>query len=286
LAYVRTWLWVTLVVFACAFCLFWWQKLRGEPRPVRPRLRELAVGFVTDFLDTLGVGSFATTTSLFRALKLMPDRELPGTLNVGHALPTVLQAVLYIAVIDVDSVTLCALIGAAMGGAYVGAGWVARWSTRSVQLCVACALVLALLLMCLSMQGLLPGGGSELALHGPRLFIGVLGNFILGALMTFGIGLYAPCMLLVSLLGMNPKAAFPIMMGSCAFLMLIAAPRFVQRTSYAPRAALGLTLGGLPAVWLAANIVRELPLTALRWLVLLVVGYTAISLFVASRTRK
>ncbi|MEY4582584.1 MAG: hypothetical protein RL701_7287, partial [Pseudomonadota bacterium] len=133
------------------------------------------------------------------------------------------------------------------------------------------------------MQGFLPGGGSALGLHGVTLAVAVLGNLLLGALMTMGIGLYAPCMLMVSLLGADPKAAFPIMMGSCAFLMLIAAPRFVSTRSYSARPALGLALGGLPAVWIAATIVRELALNQVRWLVLIVVLYTAFSLLRAAR---
>ena len=96
------------------------------------------------------------------------------------------------------------------------------------------------------------------------------------ALSTLGIGFYAPCMTLVSLLGMNPQVAFPIMMGSCAFLMPVASARFIQKRSYSLRPALGLALGGVPAVLIAALLVRSLGVTALRWLVVAVVLYTAV----------
>lgn len=33
----------------------------------------LAIGFGTNFLDTLGIGSFATTTSAFKLLKMVRD---------------------------------------------------------------------------------------------------------------------------------------------------------------------------------------------------------------------
>jgi uncharacterized membrane protein YfcA len=245
------------------------------PRSRWPSWLQVGVGFVTDFLDTLGIGSYATTTSLFRAFKLVPDRCVPGTLNVGHALPTVLQAFIYISVIEVDVLTLVAMIGAAVLGAHFGARWVTHWSERSVRLAVGGALIVAALLMLGSMNGFLPVGGVALGLRGVPLAVGVLGNLLLGSLMTFGIGLYGPCMVLVALLGMNPRAAFPIMMGSCAFLMPVAAPQFVRGASYEPRAALGLTLGGLPAVWIAAKVVRELDLSRLRFVVLFVVLYTA-----------
>ena len=129
--------------------------------------------------------------------------------------------------------------------------------------------------MLMSQLELVPGGGEALALRGARLWIGVAGNFALGALMTLGIGLYAPCMILVSLLGMNPGAAFPIMMGSCAFLMPIGGFRFIRQGSYSLSAAVTLTLAGLPAVLIAAYLVKKLPLHYVRWLVVVVVVYTA-----------
>jgi len=286
----------TLLVVALAFVVFVVTRARrvreGEGEGERSQLGlswpgwpRVAVGFVTDFLDTLGIGSFATTTSLFRAFQLVPDRQVPGTLNVGHALPTVLQAFIYISVIEVDVWTLVAMISSAVVGAHFGARWVTRWSERSVRLAVGSALIIAALLMLGSMYGFLPAGGVALGLRGVPLVVGVLGNLLLGSLMTFGIGLYGPCMMLVALLGMNPRAAFPIMMGSCAFLMPIASPQFVRSASYEPRAAWGLTLGGLPAVWIAAKIVRELDLSSLRLGVLFVVLYTAFATLRAARGR-
>ena len=102
--------------------------------------------------------------------------------------------------------------------------------------------------------------------------------------MMLGIGLYAPCMILVSLLGMNPTAAFPIMMGSCAFLMPVSSVRFVRTRTYHAQAALGLALGGLPAVLIAAYLVRSMPLGAVRWLVVAVVVYTSINMLMTTRT--
>jgi uncharacterized membrane protein YfcA len=257
----------------------------GSENPRLPSRAQVLIGLVTDFFDTLGIGSFATTTSLFRIFKVVPDRLVPGTLNAGHALPTVVQALIYISIVEVDLVTLLALIASSVLGALLGAGSVARWSERRVQLAMGSALFAAAALMLARLLDVLPPGGDHKGLTGAPLVLGIAGNFALGALMTMGIGLYAPCMILVSLLGMSPKVAFPIMMGSCAFLMPLATVRFVRQGSYAPRAALGLTLGGVPAVLLAAYIVKQLPLDAVRWLVLAVVLYTAASLLRASRLR-
>jgi uncharacterized membrane protein YfcA len=250
---------------------------RGE-EGARPSWLELAIGFVTDFFDTLGIGSFAPTTAIFKLKGLVRDEWIPGTLNVGHTLPTITQALIFIAIVDVDFWTLTLMIGAAVAGSWFGAGIVAGWPRRNIQLGMGGALLVAAGLYLLTIFGIAPGGGEALALSGVRLAIGLAVNFALGALMELGVGLYGPCLILVSLLGMNPQAAFPIMMGSCAFLMPIGSIKFVRRGRYSLRASLGLALGGVPAVLIAAFIVRSMPLQYLRWLVVAVVLYAAWSM--------
>ena len=282
----KTVLLVLLAILAAIFTVAWVRGLRRSPRrggeagtePGPPSLLQLAVGAVADFFDTLGIGSFATTTSLFKLLRMVPDRLIPGTLNVGHALPSVAQALIFIAIVEVDTRTLALMIGASVLGAWLGAGVVSGWPRRRVQAGMGSALLVAAALMLRQLlEGTLAGAGA-LSLSGVSLAIGVAGNFVLGALMTLGIGLYAPCMILVSLLGLNARAAFPIMMGSCGFLTLVAGMRFIARNAYAPRAALGLTLGGTPAVLVAAFVVKSLSLDAMRLLVIVVVVYTAVAM--------
>lgn len=253
-----------------------------------PDVGQLAVGAVTNFFDTLGIGSFATTTATFRLRKMVADRLIPGTLNVGHTIPTIAQAFIYTSVIPVDVLTLFAMIAAAVLGAWLGAGVVAGWSKQRVQFGMGAALLVAATLMLITqvqvMSGsrILPLGGDALGVRGTLLVIAIAGNFLLGALMTLGIGLYAPCMILVSLLGMNPAAAFPIMMGSCAFLMPVGSLRFIREGAYSLRNALGLAIGGLPGVLIAAYIVKSLNLDTVRWLVIVVVLYTAVTMLLAA----
>ncbi len=251
-----------------------------------PNPWELGVGFFTNFLDTLGISSFATTTSLFRFKKMVDDRVIPGTLNVGHFLPTVAQTLIYTTLIPVDIPTLFSLIIAAVAGAWLGAGVVARWSKRAVQIGMGIALLIAAVLFFMQARNLFPGGGAAIGVSGMKLAVGIAVNFALGALMSLGIGLYAPCMIMISLLGMDPKAAFPIMMGSCAFLMPAGSQKFIATKSYNVRAALGLAIGGVPAVLIAAYVVRSLDLNTVRWLVIVVVTYTAITMLLSARAEK
>jgi uncharacterized membrane protein YfcA len=248
-----------------------------------PSAAEAATGFGTVFFDTFGIGSFATTTAVFRAWRLVPDELIPGTLNVGHTVTSVLGAFIFIQLVPVAPGTLLSMIAAAGLGAWLGAGIVTRLPRHRVRLGMGAALVVAASIMLLTQLGLLPGGADALGLYGLPLAAAVAANFVLGGLMTLGIGLYAPCMIVVSLLGMNPRAAFPIMMGSCAFLMSISGARFIRAGRYHPSAAVGLTLGGIPALFIAAFLVRSLPLAAVRWVVIVIVLYTALTLLHAGR---
>ena len=282
-------LFVALGLVTVAFLVVVARALRARAAAgdrVRTPAQISVTSFVMNFLDTLGIGSFATTTSVFRQWKLVPDERIPGTLNIGYALPTIAEAFIYTRIVPVDARTLILMIAAAILGAWLGAGVVASWPRRKVQIGMGVALFGFSIILFLQATKMMPAGGNLLALAGTRLALGIVGNFLLGALMTIGIGLYAPCMILVCMLGMNPTTAFPIMMGSCAFLMPLSSVRFVRSGSFEPKAIFGMMLWGVPGVLIAAYIVKSLPLTAIQWLVLLVVIYTATSLLRAARRER
>lgn len=231
----------------------------------------IAAGAATNFFDTLGIGSFAPTTALIKFLRLSDDELIPGTLNVGHSAPTIAQAVVFIGLIQVDIALLISCITAAVVGAIWGAGAVARLPVRAIRLGMGGALLVAAVLFALRNLNLMPGGGDAIALAGSAFAAAIALHLLFGALMTLGVGLYAPSLISLSMLGMDPRAAFPIMMGACASLMPAASLQFIRARRFDSRLALGLTIGGVPAVLAAAYIVKEMPLDMLRWLVTLVV---------------
>ena len=257
-------------------------RARGQ---LRPSLESIGLGAVTDFFDTLGVGSFAPTTAWLKLRRLTPDGFIPGTLNAGHALPTIVEALIFINLVRVDPLLLGACIVAAVIGAVIGAPIVVRLPVRVVQGVVGIALVIAAALYVLTNLGLMPGGGTSLALPTGLFVAAVLAHLVLGALMTLGIGLYAPSLILLSLFGLSPTAAFPIMMGACAFLMPVSGLRFVRTPRIDLRVVLGLAIGGAPAVLLAALVVKSLPLGAIRWGVVVVVLYDAMILLRAATNK-
>jgi uncharacterized membrane protein YfcA len=234
-----------------------------------PKPKLFVIGFITDFFDTLGIGSYAPTTSLFKFSKSVDDRLIPGTMNIGHMIPTLIETLIYLTIVPVDPLTLFSMLGSAMLGAWIGAGIVAKLSKRSIQIGMAIALSVAVVLLFCKQMSYLPGGGEAMGVSGVKLIIAVVINFFLGAIMTIGIGMYAPCMIMVYLLGMSPKAAFPIMMGALPFF---------KEKSYDHKAALGLTLGGIPGVLLAAYVFYQLSVKWVLWLVIAVSIITAINL--------
>ncbi|MPQ43178.1 sulfite exporter TauE/SafE family protein [Clostridium tarantellae] len=234
------------------------------------------IGFGVNFFDVLGIGAFAPQAALLKFTKQTEDRVIPGTMNVANTIPVLLQAIIFIKIIEVDVTTLVLMLVSATIGAVVGAGIVSKLPEKIIQLTMGVALFITALIMLAGMFNLMPAGGEALGLTGGKLIFAVIANFILGALMTAGIGLYAPCMALVSVLGMSPTVAFPIMMGSCAFLMPPASAKFIKEKSYNRKSAMGMAIPGAIGVLLAAFVVKSLPLDVLRWVVVVVVIYTSI----------
>jgi uncharacterized membrane protein YfcA len=286
---IRTTLLIALVAMATFFVLRWnvaaAKQQRAHPHN-RPSLVQLAIGFVTDFFDTLGIGSFATTTAAYKLLRVVPDERLVGTMLIGHSLPVVVQAFVFLVAVPVDPVVLVMLIAASVLGSWVGAGVAASLPRRPIQIFIASGLLAAAVFMVMTQLGLFPGAGMALTLPPAKLAIGLLANFMLGALLMMGIGSYAPSLILFSLLGMDPRAAFPIMMASGAMMAMVGALRFMQADRFETRAALGLTLGGIPAVLVAGLLVQSLPVMVLRWIVVVVVLYAAAMMVRSAATER
>jgi uncharacterized membrane protein YfcA len=243
----------------------------------------LGTGFITNFFDTLGIGSFAQQTAIFKFFKLVDDRIIPGTMNVGNTIPTVVQAFIFMTAVKVDAITLASMSVAAPAGAVLGAGVVARMSRRKIQLGMGLGLLVVAGMILASLLKWLPLGGEAIGLTGLKLVIAVVMSFIFGALQTIGVGFYAPCMAIVYSLGMHPRVAFPIMMTATAMLMAAGSTRFVKDCACDRKASIALTLSGILGVFLAAFVVKSLPLTVLKWVVVGVVLYTSMWMFISAR---
>jgi uncharacterized membrane protein YfcA len=280
-------IWILLVVFS-----FWFiYMLASDIIKNKKNLENISsvktgvIGFVVNFFDVLGIGAFAPQTALLKFTKQTSDRLIPGTMNVANTIPVLVQALIFIQIVEVEPITLVVMFLTAMGGAIWGAGIVAKLSEHKIRLTMGIALFITAIFMFANKMNWIQGEGTAIGIDGWKLVLAGGVNFILGAMMTAGVGLYAPCMALVFLLGMSPEVAFPIMMGSCAFLMPPASYKVIKSGAYNRKAALLMAIPGTIAVLIAALVVKSLPLDVLRWMVIAIVLYTSATMFRAALQR-
>jgi|TARA_B110000503_G_scaffold143797_1_gene248844 uncharacterized membrane protein YfcA len=273
--------WVILVGFAVWFLYVFVADIIEHREQLEPVswIKTGLIGFGVNFFDVLGIGAFAPQTALLKFTKQTSDKLIPGTMNVANTFSVLIQAIIFIQVIEVEPTTLILMFLAAMLGAIIGADIVAKLSENKIRFTMSIALLITAGFMFANQMDWIQGEGVAIGIHGWKLVIACVVNFILGALMTAGVGLYAPCMALVFLLGLSPQVAFPIMMGSCAFLMPPASYKFIKSGAYNKKAALGMAIPSVLAVLIAAFIVKSLPLDALRWMVLGIILYTSATMF-------
>ena len=251
-----------------------------------PRPEAIALGAVTNFFDTLGVGSFAPTMAWLKFRRLVPDRLIPCTMIVGHTLPAVAQAIIFLILLGVlvDPVLLVGCVLATLMGGLLGVSLVIRTRVWIVQLVVGLALILAAIMYALTNLHLMPGGGTAASLPMPLSVIAIAASFLFGILLNFGIGNFAPTLIMLSLMGMDPRLSFPIMAGGSALSATGASLRYISIGDVDLRIAVGIALGGIPAVLVAAFIVKSMSLELLRWLVVCVVLYAALLMLKAAAT--
>jgi uncharacterized membrane protein YfcA len=281
----RVILYTVLVIVNVAAFVTWVAIARARHLRERPTWVDAAIGVVTNFLDTFGIGSYAQITAMSKLRGRPADELIPGTLNVGSIAPSFLGSLFFFGAIAVEPVLLASMVISSGIGAWLGAGVVSRMPRRRIQLVMGVALLIAAGFFAMSAMGVLPPSGTSMGLSGWRFAVAVCANFVLGALMCVGIGNYAPSMVLLGLLGMHPIAAYPIMIGSDGVLIPVASLGFLRSGRFAPGCALGLTLGGLLGTGCALPLVKLIGnhLNAMRWLVIVVVVYAAVSMLRSAR---
>lgn len=236
------------------------------------------IGFLANFFDTLGIGSFAPSSAGFKLTKSVDDALVPGTLNVGDTVPVCVEAFLFFGFVEMDILTLVLMIAASILGSILMAGVVSKFDRKKVRYTLFVGLFILATVVLMKNLSIGPFGtqGTALSLRGAKLVIAVVGNFIFGALMSIGVGLYAPCMAMVLALGMDAGCAFPAMMGSCAYLMAFGnGPKFIKEGRYDMVASWTQAIFGAIGVYVAYAFVRELPLDVLTKVIVVVVYITA-----------
>jgi uncharacterized membrane protein YfcA len=254
----------------------------------RPGLEGAVLGGVVNFFDALGIGSMAPTMAWFKFRKLVPDQLIPQTMIAGLTLPTVVQGLIFLGLlgVSVDPVLLIGCVLALLIGGWAGVPLVARARLWVVQALVGSALLLAATFYILSNLDLMPLGGTASSLPPGLTVVAILMNFAFGVLLNFGVGNYAPTLALLSLMGLDPRLCFPIMAAGASFAGAVIGARHIQAGRINLSIPLAMVLAGIPAVLVAALLVKSMPVTTLKWLVSVVIIYTGIMMLrsaVASR---
>ena len=250
-------------------------KVGGIGKSIKASL----IAIVTLFFDTLGIGCYAPMTAGFKIFKVTRDKYIPGTLNVACVASTAFESVYFISVVEVDALTLVACVAAAAAGAYLGGGLIAKLPVNKMRLAMGIALLVVAVVLIAGIAGLLNFGGTATGLEGWKLILITVISLVMGGLMTIGIGIYAPLLATVSLLGMDPLVAYPIMLGCCAYLIPTAAIRFCRisiketKPTYDRKIAILTNTVGLIGPAIAILFVISLPLFWLKVLVAIVVTY-------------
>jgi uncharacterized membrane protein YfcA len=249
-----------------------------------PNFEALLVGIVVNFFDALGIGSFAPTAAWLKFRRLVPDGLIPQTMLVGLTPPSIVEAIIFLLLLGglVDAPLLIGCVLALLMGGLVGVPLVTRARVWVVQLVVAVALLIAAIAYVMTNLKLFPGGGTATSLPLALMLIAIVANFIFGILVNFGVGNFAPSLVMFGLMGLDPRYAFPIMAGGAAMMGSAASTRHLQIGKIDLRIVLGLAIGGIPAVIVAALIVKSMPINPLRWLVCVVVLYAAAVMFRAA----
>ena len=251
---------------------------------VRPNVEALGLGAVVSFFDTLGIGSFAPTTAWLKFRKLVPDRLIPPTMVVGLTPPAMAESIIFLILLGVmvDPKLLFGSAIATMLGGIIGAPLVARARVWIVQLTVAIGLMLSATAYAMTNLNLFPGGGSATGLPVGLTVLAIVASFGFGLLANFGVGNYAPTLVMLSLMGMDPRLCFPIMATGGSLMGAGASVRHIAIGQIDLRVVLGLAIGGIPAVLIAAFIVKSMSVELLRWLVIVVVLYASAIMFRAA----
>jgi len=249
-----------------------------------PTFETIGLGAVVSFFDTLGIGCFAPSTAWLKFRHLVPDRLIPPTILVGLTITAVVESIIFLLKlgVKVDPVLLAGCILACTVGGMIGAPLVHRTRVWIVQLVVAVGLLIAAIAYGMTNLHLFPGGGVASSLPLALTVLAIVANFFFGILLNYGVGNYAPTLVLLSLMGMDPRLCFPVMAGAAALMGASAGIRHINTGNLDLRVVVGLTIGGIPAVLVAAYIVVTMPLELLRWLVLVVVLYAATIMFLAA----
>ena len=258
-------------------------KVGGSSKTIKASI----VMFLCLFIDGLGIGSYGPMTAGFKALHVVRDKMIPGTLQTVSLTYTLVASLVFIQTVEIEVATLASSIIAAGVGAFLGGGLVSRLDLNKTRITIGVCLIFVAFILVARLTGLL---GVEDVVEEDRygltntpwkLVVLIVVSFVFGALMTIGVGIYAPLLCTVALLGMDTTVAYPLMLGSCAVLIPVAAISFIRQSLDAPTpqydrkvsvvANIVGTIGGACGVIVITFLMTNLNVSMFNWVVTVII---------------
>ena len=153
-------------------------------------------------------------------LKLMPDNKTyNGSLVVQAALPTAVQSILFLGLVQVDTLMLVvSCVSIAIGGIISGY-LINRVSRQGILYVMLITFMISAALLVLNKFHLLNIGGELTYVRGDKLIILAVVMLLAGMLPAFGVGYYSIVLVIIFMLGISPIVAYPIMTTASAVQM-------------------------------------------------------------------
>lgn len=279
-----------IVVCVCVFVLYQiyvtYRDSEQKQLSFKKKCALLFSGFIANVADTLGLGSFAVVVALNNRLKMIDDKKIPGTLNAQSVLPTMLQSLLFLNFVEMDiSILILFVLSACVGGFFSGY-FVSRMDKTTIRKLMCYGFIGVAILIFSQKMDLLPVGGFATSLPPHKMAIGAVAMVFAGMLPAIGGGMYVPIQAILFLLGLSPLVAFPIMTTTGAIVQTTTASTFIMRREFAIKESLYLAASGFLGVAIAVPMITYVNLSTLRWLLLVIVIYNAISFWKSIRQEK
>lgn len=282
---------VKLVVLAFSTCIFlkMFLLLLKTEKPLFQMAKKIplaATGFIANVLDTFGLGSFAVIVALNKNWKMIEDKKLPGTLNGQSVIPSMIQSLLFLQFVEIDLLMLALFVVGACAGGFLCTYFVSRLNTSTIRMIMGFGFLIVGLLILGNLLHLLPIGGEEISLSTSKLAIGFFAMFLVGMFPAIGVGVYVPTQVALFLLGLSPLVAFPIMTTTGAIVQSSTAYAFTLRNEIALKESIWMNFAGAVGVAVAVPLITYVNHSTLRWILVLIVFYNALSIWQSFREKK
>jgi uncharacterized membrane protein YfcA len=249
---------IKLVAIICAVVviIYFIYKFSAEKLSFLEQAKIAFIGFISNLLDTVGIGSFAVIVAMRKMLGVMPDDvKLIGSMNIQAVITALAQMLIFLHYIKLDLTTMLVSIAMITLGGFLSGLIAVRINKAIVHNVMLIAFIVTGILLFLIQLDVLQFTSTSDAITGIRLGIFAIFMLIAGMLPAFGVGYYSLVKTSIFLFGVNPIIAFPIMAAASSYQMPVTAITFMSKNKFYTKSSILLAIFGLIGVFIAAPLI-------------------------------